>query len=326
MDEFSPVEIAGEVNLLSAALYTDIALSFRNIELTTFNPYSGKFAGYNIVKGKLSTALKYRVDDRKLDAQHHIVVDNLEFGEQTDSKDAAPIPLKLGVALLKDKNGMIEIDLPVSGTLDDPEFRIMPIVWKGIVNLLAKIIAAPFKALGALFGGGEDLAFVDFQPGSAALGETEAKKLSTLSKALVERPQLKLNLPLTVATAADGDATARQALRALAPPAEAKPKRLEALEAAYRAQAKAAPEYPKEMLGSEAPKVDARIEWLEAALLDKLKPTPAMLEDLGRQRATAARAVLLANKELNPERVFLVAKPVEAVPEKGLVRMEMKLE
>jgi hypothetical protein len=326
VDEFSPVEIAGTLNLLSAALHTDIALAFRNIELTTFNPYSGKFAGYNIAKGKLSTALKYRVENRKLDAQHHIVVDNLEFGDQTDSKDAAPIPIKLGVALLKDKNGIIEIDLPVSGTLDDPEFRIMPIVWKGIVNLLAKLITAPFKALGALFGGGEDLAFVDFQPGSAALAGEQAKKLETLAKALVERPQLRLNLPLTVATAADSDATARQALRALAPPAEAKPKRLEALEAAYRARVKTAPEYPKEILGSEAPKVDARIEWLEAALLEKLKPTPAALEDLGRQRATAARGALLANKDLNPERVFLVAKPVEAVPEKGLVRMEMKLE
>jgi hypothetical protein len=254
------------------------------------------------------------------------VVDNLEFGEQTDSKDAAPIPIKLGVALLKDRNGVIQIDLPVSGTLDDPEFSIMPIIWRGIVNLLGKVIAAPFKALGALFGGGEDLAFVDFQPGSAALAEAEAKKLATLSKALVERPQLRLNLPLTVATEADSQAAAQQALRALAPPADAKPRRIEALETAYRAQFKAAPEYPKDMQGSEAPKADARIDWLEAALLEKLRPTPAALEDLGRQRASAARGALLANKELNPERVFLVAKPVEAVPEKGLVRMQMKLE
>jgi hypothetical protein len=326
VDEFSPVELAGEVNLLSAAMFTDLALNFRNIELTTFNPYSGKFAGYNIARGKLSTALKYRVENRKLDAQHHIVLDNLEFGEQTDSKDAAPIPIKLGVALLKDKNGVIQIDLPVSGTLDDPQFSIVPIIWNGIVTLLGKIIAAPFKALGALFGGGEDLAFVDFQPGAAALGEADAKKLGTLSKALVERPQLRLNVPLTVAVAADSEALARQALSALAPAAAAGPKRVEGLEIAYRAQFKAVPEYPKEIQGSEAPKVDARIAWLEAALLERLKPAAAALEELGRQRASTVRGALLANKDLNPERVFLVSKPTETVPDKGLVRMEMKLE
>src|SRR6185503_18539838 len=103
VDRYAPVDITGEVNLLSAAKYSDVALNFRNMELTTFNPYSGKFAGYNISKGKLSTELHYKVENRKLDAQHHIVVDNLEFGDKTDSKDAAPIPIKLAVALLKDR-------------------------------------------------------------------------------------------------------------------------------------------------------------------------------------------------------------------------------
>src|SRR4029453_12488335 len=113
VDKYAPVDIGGEVNLLAAAKYTDLAMNFRNMELTTFNPYSGKFAGYNISKGKLSTELKYKVQDRKLDAQHHIVVDNLEFGDKTDSKDAAPIPVKLAVALLKDRNGVIDVQLPV---------------------------------------------------------------------------------------------------------------------------------------------------------------------------------------------------------------------
>ncbi|HEY2144586.1 MAG TPA: DUF748 domain-containing protein, partial [Steroidobacteraceae bacterium] len=101
VDAFSPVSISGEVNVLSATLYTDLALSFRNIELSTFNPYSGKFAGYNISKGKLTTELHYKVDGRKLDAQHHIIVDQLEFGAKTESKDAVSLPVKLAVALLK---------------------------------------------------------------------------------------------------------------------------------------------------------------------------------------------------------------------------------
>jgi len=334
VDEFSPVEVSGEVNLLSAAVYSDLAVSFRNIELTTFNPYSGKFAGYNITKGKLSTAMKYRVENRKLDAQHHIVVDNLEFGERTDSKDAAPIPIRLGVALLKDRRGVISLDLPVSGTLDDPQFSFGSIIWNGIVNLLARAIAAPFAALGASFGGGQELALVDFQPGSAALGEAQAKNLGTLSKGLVERPQLRLNVPLTVAAAVDGDAVALQALRTLVPavdPAKpldegAKRKRVAALEGAYGAQLKKPPEYPAAAQGAEAPKLDARIDWLEAALLQQLKPAPAALEALGQQRAAAVRGALLANKELSPERVFIVSKPAGAASPAGLVRMEMKLE
>ena len=96
---------------------------------------------------------KYRVEDRKLDAAHHIVIDNLEFGAKTDSKDAAPIPLKLAVALLKDRNGVIDVNLPVTGTLDDPKFRLGPIIWKAVLGLLTKIVTAPFAALGALFGG-----------------------------------------------------------------------------------------------------------------------------------------------------------------------------
>src|SRR4051812_30226712 len=323
VDQYSPVEISGELNLLSADVYTRLGVSFSNIELTSFNPYSGKFAGYNISRGKLSTAMKYHVENRKLDAQHHIVVDNLEFGEQTHSKDAAPIPIKLGIALLKDRRGVIEVDLPISGTLDQPEFHIGAIIWNGIVNLLTKLITAPFKALGG--GTSEDLQFVDFQPGSAALGEAQAKKLGTLSKGLVERPELRLNVPLAVKPAEDADAMAKQALLALVPPVD--PAKLgAALDAAYRTQFKTAPEYPKEMLGDEAPKLEARMAWLEAALLERLQPAPAALEALGKQRAGAVRDALLANKELKPERVFIVTNHAEPAPLAGTVRMEMKLE
>ena len=170
VDEFSPVAITGEVNALSARLYTDLSMSFKNIELSTFNPYSGKFAGYNISKGKLTTELHYKVDGRKLDAQHHIIVDQLEFGEKTESKDAVSLPVKLAVALLKDRDGVIDLDLPVTGSLDDPKFRLGPIIWKVFVNILEKAVTAPFALLGSLFGGGPDLQFVDFQPGRGRSG------------------------------------------------------------------------------------------------------------------------------------------------------------
>ncbi|HEY7241085.1 MAG TPA: DUF748 domain-containing protein [Burkholderiales bacterium] len=334
VDQYSPVDLSGEVNLLSAAVYSDVALKFKNIELTTFNPYSGKFAGYAISKGKLSTAMKYRVEDRKLDAQHHIVVDNLEFGDKTDSKDAAPIPIKFGVALLKDKRGVIELDLPVSGTLDDPQFRLGPLIWKAVVGLLSKIVTAPFAAIGAMFGGGDELAFVDFQPGSATLTEDATRKLATLANGLAERPQIRLNVPNTIATAADSDVVAKQALATLIPPVDtskpfddvAKRKRLDAFETVYRARLKTMPVYPAEIQASKDPNLDARLGFVQSALLDHLKPTPAALDTLGQQRAAAVRNALLSNKELSPERVFIVVKPMEAAPAPGAVRMEMKLE
>jgi uncharacterized protein involved in outer membrane biogenesis len=333
VDEYSPVDLSGEVNLLSADVYTNLALGFRNIELTTFNPYSGKFAGYNIARGKLSTQMAYRVENRKLNAQHHIVVDNLEFGDETHSKDAAPIPIKFGVALLKDSRGVIEVDLPVSGTLDDPKVSLASIIWKGLGNLLTNVVAAPFAALGSLVGGGEDLAFVDFQPGSAALSEAATSKLQTLAKGLVQRPALRLNVPLTVVSAADSDVAARQALAALVPrpgpqaaaDEGAKQKRVAALEDVYVARLKTAPAYPAEAKGA-APDLDGRIGWLEAALLEHLKPAPADLEPLGKQRAAAVRDALLSNPALDPQRVFIVSRPVDAPSDKGLVRMEMKLE
>jgi hypothetical protein len=196
VDPFAPVEITGEVNVLGPALYTDIAMSFRNIELSVFNPYSGKFAGYSISKGKLTTELNYKVVGRKLDATHHIIVDQLEFGDKTASKDAVSLPVKLAVALLKDRNGVIDLNFPVGGSLDDPKFKIGPVIWQVVKNLLVKAVTAPFRLLGALFGGGPDLQFVDFRAGAAVLDPVSTEKIKVMTKALTERPQLKLEIPI----------------------------------------------------------------------------------------------------------------------------------
>lgn len=333
VDKYAPVDINGTVNLLSASKFTDLAMNFRNMELTTFNPYSGKFAGYNISKGKLSTELHYKVQDRKLDAAHHIVLDNLEFGAKTDSKDAAPIPLKLAVALLKDRNGVIDLNLPVSGTLDDPKFRLGPIIWKAFIGLLTKIVTAPFAALGALFGGGEDLAYVDFPAGSAVLAPDQAQKLSTLAKALIERPQLRLNVPMTVVMTQDGDALAQAALSDKLPPEataeatdeRARRKRTAALEKAYSSITGHAPEYPPDLQARDADP-DAQQQFLHKALLEQMKPDDAALTALARDRARAVQDALLANTGLDPERVFITTERNEGKRQGEQVRMEMKLE
>ena len=332
VDRYAPVDITGDVNLLSAAKYSDVALNFRNMELTTFNPYSGKFAGYNISKGKLTTELRYKIDDRKLDAQHHIVVDNLEFGDKTDSKDAAPIPIKLAVALLKDRQGVIDLELPVSGSLDDPKFRLGPIIWKALLGLLTKIATAPFAAIGALFGGGDELAYVDFQAGSAELAANQMEQLNKLATALAERPQLRLDVPVTLLAEPDSKAIATANLYARVPPLPelsdeaALRKRLTQLEALYKTSMKVAPEYPAETQTDKTIDWNARTSWIETRLLEGLQPDQPTLDALGRQRAQAVQTAVLANTAVSPERLFITTERSASLATDGRVRMELKLE
>ena len=245
VDRYAPVSIKGQLSPFAPMAYTDLALGFHNIELTTFNPYSGKFAGYNIAQGKLSTDLHYHIENRKLDASHHVVIDQLEFGPATESKQAVPLPVKLAAALLKDRHGVIDLELPVSGSVDDPSFRIGPVIWKVVVNLITKIVTAPFAMLGSLFGGGEQLAYIDFPAGSAQMSDAEAQKLPKLAKALMERPQLKLDIPLHTISALDDDALARAALEQALASAAANAKggkRAAAAQAAAGAAAGGAPQ------------------------------------------------------------------------------------
>jgi hypothetical protein len=341
VDRYAPVSIKGKVNVLSASTFTDISMSFSNIELPTFNPYSGKFAGYNIAQGKLTTTMQYHVENRKLDAQHHIVVDQLEFGAATESKQAVPLPIKLAVSLLKDRNGVIDLELPVGGSLDDPTFRVGPIIWKVFVNLIEKVVTAPFAALGKLFGGGPELSFVDFPAGAATLGSDQTQKLSQLASALVERPQLKLNVPLH--TQADDDDAALERLgldkalqasedsgaraaRPRSPKAKGAASATSAtgassevtsgLVALYRTQFKSDPEYP--------PDTD-QLAWLQQQLLPQFAPSQAERDALGLARAQAVQSAMLANTELKSERVFLVNQ-VSGGGLDGKVRMELKLE
>jgi uncharacterized protein involved in outer membrane biogenesis len=343
VDRYAPVSIKGQLNVLSARTFTDIGMSFSNIELPTFNPYSGKFAGYNIAQGKLTTEIHYHVENRKLDATHHIVIDQLEFGAATESKQAVPLPIKLAVALLKDRNGVIDLDLPVGGSLDDPTFRIAPIIWKVFVNLIEKAVTAPFALLGRMFGGGPQLSYIDFPTGVATLTAEQQQKLSQLATALVERPQLKLDIPLHTQGGDDDSALERavldHSLRAVEALDTAKPRasaggtaggagagedaRFRALVVLYRTQYQADPDYPPEIAnGGDAA---ARANWIEQQLLPAYAPTAAQRDELGLARAQAVQSALLANPELKPERVFLTNQ-VSGGGEEGTVRMELKLE
>jgi Domain of Unknown Function (DUF748) len=341
--EFSPVSISGDVNALSASLYTDLSMNFRNIELSVFNPYSGKFAGYNISKGKLTTELHYKVDNRKLDAQHHIVVEQLEFGEKTESKEAVSLPVKLAVSLLKDKDGVIDLNLPVSGTIDDPKFRLGPIIWKVLVNLLEKAVTAPFALLGSLFGGGPDLQFVDFQPGSADLDPAGVDKAHSVVKALNARPQLKIDVPIATVKELDRPRLAEAKLQAelhdeqaasgkkspaaasdfaqLDPAAQ-----LDVLTRAYKKNVGGDPKFPESItsLKSKPEATSAKIGYLTDALREHIEIGDADLTKLGQQRAASIQQALLTDTQLDPGRVFLVAND-KAKNQGGVVRLELSL-
>ena len=193
VDEFGLARLAGNLSPLGATEYTDLKATFRNLEMKNLTPYSGKFAGRTIVSGKLSLDLEYKINQRKLNGENKIIIDNLTLGERVDSKDATNLPLDLALALLRDSNGVIDLGLPVQGSLDDPQFNYGGLIWKAIVNVLTKIVTAPFRALGALLGGsGEEFAAVIFEPGEARLLPPEREKLGKLARALEQRPQLKL--------------------------------------------------------------------------------------------------------------------------------------
>src|SRR4029450_7420360 len=150
VQDSAPLEITGRINPLARNLFLDLKASASDIELSPLSPYSGKYVGYGIEKGKLSRKVKYLIDDRKLTAENSIVLNQLTFGNKVDSPDATKLPVLLAVALLKDRNGVINIDLPVGGSLDDPQFSVGGIVFRALMNLIAKIVTSPFALLGSL--------------------------------------------------------------------------------------------------------------------------------------------------------------------------------
>ncbi|HEY6051926.1 MAG TPA: DUF748 domain-containing protein, partial [Thermoanaerobaculia bacterium] len=171
--EHSPLEISGKINPLAAAAFADVKASFRDIDLPPFTPYMGKYAGFAIARGTLTMEVQYKLQNRKLAAQNRFLVDQFELGEKVESKDATKLPVRLAVSLLKDRNGLIDLDLPIEGSLDDPKFRLGKVIWKVIGNLIGKAATAPFALIGKLFGGKEEeLSSLDFAGGRSSLDET----------------------------------------------------------------------------------------------------------------------------------------------------------
>jgi len=211
-----PVEITGKLDPLGARKFVGLKIDVRNVDLTPLSPYMGKYAGYELARGQLVVDSKVLVEGEKVDATNVVTLNQFTFGAATASPDATALPVRLGVALLKDLDGKVVIDLPVQGSLGDPEFRIGKVVLRVVVNLLTKAAVSPFSLIGSMFGGGGDeLAYQEFSPGSSELEPAELPKLETLARALANRPALSLSLEGGYDSAADTYALKRLKLSEL---------------------------------------------------------------------------------------------------------------
>lgn len=194
LNQHAPLKISGKMNPIKEKLYADLNIDFHDIDLSPTSPYTGKFIGYKTDKGKLTLNLHYVVDDKKIEAKNHAFLDQFTLGETVDSPDAISLPINLAIALLKNRKGEINLDIPVQGDLNDPEFSIGGIVFKVIFNLIAKAATSPFALLGALIPDGEDLQFVAFRPGLAELTEDARANLSKMAEVMYERPSLRMDI------------------------------------------------------------------------------------------------------------------------------------
>ncbi|MBL8349288.1 MAG: DUF748 domain-containing protein [Burkholderiaceae bacterium] len=335
--ETALLDISGELNPTADPLALDIRARATDLELAPLSPYAGKYAGYGIERGKLSVDVAYKIDaDGRLEAKNQVVLNQLTFGERVESPSATQLPVLLAVALLKDRNGVIDVNLPISGSVSDPKFSVGGIVWQVIGNLLTKAVTAPFSLLAG--GSGKDLSQVEFQGGTARLTDGGRQSLAKVATALADRPSLIMTVTGMADPVAEREAAQREALEsrlqaerrrellreapaAARPPAAAAsaPPADEALSAADRARLlervykqTPLPNKPRNALGLQRDLPPAEMQ----ALLQAAVPVDEVtMRELALQRGLAVRDALIAAGLAN-ERLFLAAPQLHA-PDPG---------
>jgi hypothetical protein len=195
VDKTGRAEITGEINPWDSKQPINLQISVQGMDLLPGDPYAGKYLGYRLTKGKLSAQLSYQITERRLKSQNRLTFDQLTLGQTVESPDATTLPVRLAIAILRDRDGRIALEVPVDGSLDDPHFNLGHVVYRAIETVLARIVTSPFSVLAALFGGNsEDLSFQEFEPGSTNLLPAAIAKLDVLAKGLYERPELQLEI------------------------------------------------------------------------------------------------------------------------------------
>ena len=329
-DQSSPVTIAGTVNPLSGDLFVDIAAKGKDIELPKLSAYSVRYAGYGITKGRLTLDVKYHIEHGKLEGRNRIFLEQLTFGEHVDGPDATKLPVLFAVNLLKDSKGEIDLELPVSGSLDDPQFEVSALVSQVVTNLLKKALTSPFSLLTAASGGGsgatpgaggDDLAFVDFAPGSDELSAPGQKKLDAVAKALLDRPAIRIEMAPDWDPVKDVEALKRSALLQRlkeakpaaqgknAPPADATPldpaQYAALLKAAYEKEAPPRPAAKAEAAPPKAPAQEPSKDEMEAFLLERTPIGDEELHALAARRGERVKGYLVVQGHLPAERILV---------------------
>lgn len=328
LENYAPLDIRGKINPLREDLYVDLKLDFKDMDLSPLTPYANKFIGYTIQKGKLSLDLQYLIVKKKLDSKNNIYLDQFTLGDRVDSPDATKLPVKLAISLLKDSKGEISLDLPVSGEIDDPEFRIGKIILKMVANILVKAATSPFSLLGAIVGGGEELSYVDFDYGSFHISEQEKSKLDKLTMALAKRPNLNMEIEGYVDIERDREGLRQyafnnklkaQKLKETVGQGEAaaidetvvEPEEYETyLEKAYREES-----FPKPRnalgMAKELPAPE-----MEKLILTYIVITDDDLRLLATDRSLKVKDYILQSGEIDPKRIFLT-EPESLQPEEN---------
>jgi carbon monoxide dehydrogenase subunit G len=312
------LEITGKLNPLAKPLELDITAKMRDLDLAPLSPYSVRYAGHGIERGKMSMDVNYKVaPDGQLTATNKLVLNQLQFGDEVAGATNS-LPVKLAVALLADRNGVIDVDLPLSGSLNDPQFSVGPLIWKAIVNLIGKAITAPFSLLtGGLGGGSGESSAITFEPGSSVLSASAKESLDKVVKALTDRPTLQMTVVGTSSLEKERDAYQRQRVRQLT---QAEKRRVavragqtgtdvppvtdaeypELLTAVYK---RADITKPRNLVGLAK---DLPVKEMENLLLASVPVDEESMRQLAVERGAAVRDYLLAQK-LTSERLFLGA-------------------
>ena len=348
------VRVRGEINPLSGDLYTDLVVDFNDFDMPALSPYTGQFLGRKVDQGKLWLGLQYKVAQRQLDGDNKVVIDQLELGESVESPEATGLPIGLAVALLKDRNGKIDLDLPVSGNLDDPRFSIWRAVLHVLKTLVVKLVTAPFSLLGRLIGfGGDDheLSYVQFAAGQDSIPVAEHQKVIRLADALAQRPKLRLEVRGACNAGADAAALRDAKFTALADERSKRdPKRypptlggagyapqlfrdlyVESMGQGALAQLESRCQVPKiDKEGKPHPKdtvldagtfyAEIRRELTAAQAVDASE-----LRALAQDRSTAVKDLLVQTGKVEAARIFLLDVDEDGPLNDGQVRVELRL-
>lgn len=320
VDRYAPVTIRGGTNLLVANPILDIAVAFHNLELTTFTPYSGTYAGYAIDKGQLSMKLHYKLEGNRLEGDNDITIKKLQLGEKIKSDQAKDLPLGLAIALLSDANGVIQMNLKVKGDLDQPDFSIGNIFWDVLGNTLSKAITSPFSLLASLADGTEDLDELPFLPGDPDLTPTQQEKLVKLAQALKDRPKLSMNIRGKVNFNEERPILQRQKLERVLAKLTGNQADLDLLEQDPSLQEALAQAY-EERFGEDLEDLADRLHLDEESaalraqavilLRDQQLITAKSLRNLAMRRAQNTKEFLVDSQGIAPERLFVLDSQVK---------------